>query len=635
MAYQLRYYKEFSRGRDIFRLEIFRDYLEGIHLTAYEIGDVVAGLKLDIQGQTEDIDAPIVKTTLTLSLVDAPEKNGLQRWGDWEEFYTPNSVEWKVVLLVKKVSEAHFRPFWSGYVTPDSYMEQLQYHGVVSVVARDNIGHLQDFDFDAVGNTEGMITPRELITEAWSRIASPMSLEWYEDDRYPQCEGVPAVDAYMNVSAFEGKTWFEAVEETLYSLGLAMRWCGFNNVCVSSLRDLPLQSRTSMGVLNVIAPQFEAYGTRELVPAVREIEDVVTYDLPDEIEQPKVREEDFTGSTVSAIVKVKNIFGEVSDKSIAVWPIANEGPTGWGNLIQETLFFNPFNYSNQLRNKSAIDEEMFLAVNTEPGEVWYGRTINCQPMTVRVEQGTMIERYGEDLLDTYGYTVNSLKASVMLTQNGISYFYNGGSWVSGYQELTIPFEDGVAVQELSFQNLYGSALLQFYIHSIDVTWSAGYPDDSKGVFLGLKSFSIAAPEYLSLREKNTVRTVYNEVNNVRMRRTPALGPAYDVAALPGFITNGIYVKEGDAYVPAPEWKWEDEEDAVQLGVLVHQQLLCYHSKPNNLLSGTILNADLYDIRTLWTWKEKEHLLLSGTLDFLNGRIDGAVLREFRRYDDMW
>ena len=120
-----------------------------------------------------------------------------------------------------------------------------------------------------------------------------------------------------------------------------------------------------------------------------------------------------------------------------------------------------------------------------------------------------------------------------------------------------------------------------------------------------------------------------------MRRTPALGPAYDVAALPGFITNGIYIKEGDVYVPAPEWKWEEDEDAVQLGVLVHQQLLCYHSKPNNLLSGTILNADLYDIRTLWTWKEKEHLLLSGTLDFLNGRIDGAVLREFRRYDDMW
>ena len=38
---------------------------------------------------------------------------------------------------------------------------------------------------------------------------------------------------------------------------------------------------------------------------------------------------------------------------------------------------------------------------------------------------------------------------------------------------------------------------------------------------------------------------------------------------------------------------------------------------------------------LWNWHNAEHLLVSGSLNFLNGYIENAVLREFARYDDMW
>ena len=137
-------------------------------------------------------------------------------------------------------------------------------------------------------------------------------------------------------------------------------------------------------------------------------------------------------------------------------------------------------------------------------------------------------------------------------------------------------------------------------------------------------------------EKNTITTKYNEENNVRMSRTPELGPAYDEVVFPALIKNGIFRKDGDIYKTTAEWVWPYEGgDAVQLAVLIHQQLLCYHSKPNNVLTGDIVNADMLDPRVIWTWKGAEHMLLSGSYNFATSRLEGAVLREFVRYEDMW
>jgi hypothetical protein len=38
---------------------------------------------------------------------------------------------------------------------------------------------------------------------------------------------------------------------------------------------------------------------------------------------------------------------------------------------------------------------------------------------------------------------------------------------------------------------------------------------------------------------------------------------------------------------------------------------------------------------LYEWKGRKHILTSGTLNLLTGRMEGAVLREFTRYDHMW
>jgi hypothetical protein len=83
------------------------------------------------------------------------------------------------------------------------------------------------------------------------------------------------------------------------------------------------------------------------------------------------------------------------------------------------------------------------------------------------------------------------------------------------------------------------------------------------------------------------------------------------------------------------WKWSDGDLETQLPVLIHQQLLAYHSKPNNVLTGTMIADGLPSFDCLWNWRGKAHLLLSGRVNLITGQMDGAMLREFIRYEDLF
>jgi hypothetical protein len=72
-----------------------------------------------------------------------------------------------------------------------------------------------------------------------------------------------------------------------------------------------------------------------------------------------------------------------------------------------------------------------------------------------------------------------------------------------------------------------------------------------------------------------------------------------------------------------------------MAVYNHLQLLAYYAKPNNLISGTIVNGDVTRVACIYDWHGAEHMLISGTYNLLNGHIESAVLREFARYEDMW
>lgn len=633
MAYALRYYKEFTHADGkVIRLEIHK---KDSTTAAVEIGAVVQGLSLQIQGQQGDIDTPIVKTSLSMTFVDAGDIENGQKNGFWEEFYTPDSVLWKVLVKAKKAGETAFTTIWGGYVTPDSFSESLTYRGSVNIIARDNIGHMQDFPFDAEGDEDGMISLYDLVNTAWAKIESPMSLMW-DGGHWMQCEGVNGYNTLMNVSAFEGMSWYEAVEKALYSYGGVMRYIGGNEVLVTTLRYMPTFGR-NIDRLPRIEPTFITGATRELVPAVKRVEESVKYDLEDVI-QPLVKISDFNGNTDSV--------ADSTGFTATTWELNNdESGKGWRNPQSEApTYFNPasyelgeeswsFPFDNDERKN--IPTAMMLLCNNRSGRAVYSRYINAYDCEVKIVFGG---RYFTDNASSFVLLkqnqeyckVVMFEYAIRVIADGITeYMQEDGSWGTAEHIFSISSSThmGEVAIPMSFKQT-GNILLEIDIVQVGVTSTLA------NHYIKIEAVTFANLSSKPLLESNTVNTNYQEGNNVVLSRDPEIGPAYNDVVLPGVIKNGIFRRDGSRILPAYKWGWSGSTPQ-QMAVYNHLQLLAYYAKPNNLISGTIVNADVTDIACIYEWHHADHILVSGNLNLLNGHIEGAMLREYARYEYLW
>ena len=647
MAYALRYYKDIQQQNGgAFRLEIYK---KDSTSAAVEIGAIIQSLSLQIQGQQSDVDAPIVKTSLSMTFIDAQDLENGKKNGFWQEFYTPDAVLWKVILKAKDAQETAFRTIWGGYVTPDSFSETLSYRGSVNIIARDNIGHLQDFPFDAQGDADGMISLYDLLNSAWAKIESPMSLIC-NPQFVMNTNGVIAFDSLMNVSAFEEMNWYEAIEKALYAYGMVMRYTGDNIVHVASLRFLPHLGYVNTSSVPHLEPQFIAGAQRELVPAVKRIEESVSYELETAVSMPQVKSEDFTGNTYTYRCKIDGVeidgqsFGTV-EHDAPVWSINNS--QGWEDMGANTLFFNPHAYElGYFVQQRGLGEEvlryMYIAANNvDSRRVTFCRNITCSDVVIRMKFGEpcsldSVNRFEQQSV----FNLKRVVYSITIEQNGITQYYGkDGLWKGDVQELTAEFD---ATQKnydfeqfVSLLDYTGNAELSFVIKKIEYAQTSFTGNKSKtGLYACVQDLSFCIPESLSLLDNNTVNTNYQEGNNVILTRDPEIAPAYNSVALPAFIKNGIFYRQGDVIHPAKTWGWTGGSQ-LQMAVFNHLQLLSYYAKPNNLISGSIVNADTTRMSVIYEWKGAEHILVSGNVNLLTGYIDGAMLREFARYEDMW
>lgn len=645
MAHTLRYYKEIEQPNYSVRLEI---YAKNSEAPAVEIGDVMQQLSLEIQGQQEDIDAPIVKTSLTMTFVDAPDLEDGKKCGNWEEFYTPDSTKWKVLLKAKKPYGA-YTTIWGGYVTPDSYSEEISYRGPVTIIARDNIGHLQDFPFDMKGNKDGMVTLYEMLQSGWAKIESPMILDiWHEEAEamYLRCEGVDAPDTYMNVSAFEDMSYYDAIEKALYAYGLVLRYTERNIVSLMSLRDLPYQGKSS--VPRAIEPIFLAHAQRELAPAARMIEESVKYDIEESVALPRIKESDFSGSRSTYRCAIEGVdlgygkFGTLEHEA-PIWPIIDT--PHWSNMPSTSLAFNPKIYpighfSEQQGLGEDIYQTMYLAANNvDQRLILFKHLITCAAFNLRIKFTDPISLNSSNKIERCTtFNLKSIKYAIFVEQGQTTYYYGkGGSWRIDYQEFTEEYDATQSsydfVKTINMGEFSGSTEITFAIVKIEYAQTSNGLN-KYGLYAGIQLLAFEQQEGNPVLETNNVNTKYVDSNNVIIERDPEFGPAYNTVALPQIIKNGIFVKSGNAYLPAKGWAWSGGTPQ-QMAVYNHLQLLCYHSKPNNVISGDIVYADFVDMAAIYEWGGANHLLVSGSYNFLNGRIESAVLREFKFYTEMW
>ena len=617
MAHALRYYKNITHadGTNI-RIEFHEK--DGI-APAMELGDVIQVLNLEIQGG-DDIDAPIVKTQLNFTLVDAPDHHEAKtkKCGAWEEFYSPDATHWKVLIF------AEGQQMWGGYITPDSYHEVLTYRSGISFVARDNIGHLNDFPFDAAGNAEGMISMYDLVQTAWRKIDSPMLLTT-NSANWLKCEGTSGIYTYMNVSAFEGKNWYEVLESALYAYGLVMRYVGDNKVAVYPLREMPYYGKDSISVANVV---FETGAERELSPAARRIEETDEYDIEESLAQPLVdNEKNFTGEVESVSFTYLN-----TPVTSYFWKLNRtaEG-TGWING-NAPAYFNPLAYAHASNVDS--NDLKYLWLSSADGLasgfngrcIQYSRYIEACDIKANIQFGSLYA-FDDDLLRRALYTPSQLRVyySVKIEQGGITNTLNDkGEWVSNTFVLNALTNERLLSIDIPKGDFTGEVLLTIRIYFI-----ANYG----AVYCPIYSMTFTAVN-APLLTTNNINTNYNEKNNVILTRSPKIAPAMDKPFMVGVIKNGIYRKEGTRYFPTRLWSWNGN-GAQQMAVYNHLQLLCYHGKPNNILTGNIVNADITDFAKIYRWNGTEHIIVSGVLNLISGFIENAQLREFVHYDAMW
>ena len=345
-------FKEIQTEYGYCKVEIFRKGYSGSQI---EIGALAANSLTITLENLGSITDPIGKSVCSFEIIDTDQIS-------YDDFFTPDATAYKVVVSTKEGSST-FVTRWSGYITPDFFAENLTYRTPISISARDNIGYLNDVDFDMVATTT---TVRNLITSAFARIASdyPMNVVFATEKQ--TAEGVLAIDATISTALLVEGSWYEALEVVLHDLGLQMRWVDNNTIAVMDLSQIP--EYYAIQSFNFI----HASGYREILPAWRELSQSQDFGL---------RENFFDGwLNENNIAYVKTEAYSTPEENYA--EVRYYVPQNWG-VARNIYTTNPQDYKAEFGNKiyfSAVSED-------NPSTTYMSWQVNVQassiPLTIK------------------------------------------------------------------------------------------------------------------------------------------------------------------------------------------------------------------------------------------------------------
>jgi len=222
----------------------------------------------------------------------------------------------------------------------------------------------------------------------------------------------------------------------------------------------------------------------------------------------------------------------------------------------------------------------------------------------------------------------------------LEYRTSSGTWTSGYTADPNSLFPNVAfptTYEFPVLEVGTIGEIQLVITYVGVIKTLNSPSGiSKGAYVPFKEFTLTDVnlENTTIPGSQKITTAYNAKNNILIQRNVEYGFNSGDVASPHIIKNGMFINKDSWYESSEEWKFNSSDAENPLPVLIHQQLLAYYSKPNNVLTGE-LATDNPLFNALYKWNGKKHLLTSGALNVITGRMENVVLREFTRYDHMW
>lgn len=652
--YGVKYMAEWKniRNQDYRLVILERDY-DG----SYKRIRHLAGCALEVQGAQGRIIDPIVKTQLRFSLVDAWDENDgpASKAGNWQGFYTPDATLYKVELY--ELTGNTGTKIWTGYITPDSWQESLDYRGIITVTARDNIGHLKDFPFVADGSItpdeNGLIAIDDIISRALEVVEFPMSVTW--GTSIPFGNGVYMLtNARVSAALFDGMDWYEALEQTLEAIGFTFRYVGRNTFAVCALRDLPK-----------VGHYYEATGSQtmefyggllELDPAVKKIEEQQDYKQENEAGLEVLAGLEFGATTTYRCKTDGNSLPGGGTTSIPEHDankndVTDAGATGWdvGSAMLNPALYQPDDFLRRAEGDEGWRNYAFVAAN-QVSSVYATYRFKTRTAAMKVTfrftpNAATIEYQGSAAgkVSVNSYALASVEYYVMFTDGTTTRYWDGGQWQNNPLLLEKTY-DAQNQYETDFTVETGECgditAGTFVVRLGRVKYKMWY-DGGHGTYARVAEI-LAEINAQNALKSNKVTTINNNDYNVLLTRRPLFGA---LSREMGFVRPANYLAGLFYYESvgaAPELfpynaNFDEDEPLVPLPVLIHQQILCYYFGAARVLSGNCapVNKARFAFDKLCKYKGVSYLLQGGTLDLFSGIITGAVLREYTDFASLW
>lgn len=628
MAYGLKYSQYITKGGATIQIRVYvKDYSGASYGMAH-----LTGASLQIIGGQSDPLTPIIKTALSWSLADCWDEGTTQadgtecvnaqgeKCGRWEEFYTPDATKFRVELWAAQTAAATPACIWTGFITPDSWSENMIYRGSITITARDMLGALQEKEF----NLTGRVSILDIVQGALSACAAPMALSYTAGHFLVNSNGQSILAHTIAASTFSGDNWQTALEDTLESLGLVLRYNGANGLVLAPLRYVREDTTSGSHTIEFTGRS----GLRELVPALREITE--TFDL--EIvnipaSDPGESQYAATGGNLTQVVVAHTPSGTFTNTNyIPGYTLTESGGEGWSGGLATPAPGTPI--------EGIPERKMWFPTDVTDAvqAVWNNPRLRGS-YAVKIEQDGPVAWWTGSVPNThlapfYGNnTIKEIEIQVVAVVNGTTkYLSPSGSWDTA--ENTIHYAIGSEI------NVPDCGAVGAKIIIKKVITECTYPA-SRALFVALNLSVQPATEGSTIISEYKTTTEYDQKNNVTITRSPKVGSA-TLSGCVDFYENVLAY--GDAIAP-DEWNWPGASDGYPLAVMIQAQVLCYHAAAASVFTGTAHDKTLAGAFALpgcaYEYYQRGCIPLSATFDFVSGFVGQMNIREVYSWADVW
>lgn len=594
MAYKLKYYKVLpgvklsSGGKSNLTLNIYEKDYTG---TSKQIDALTS---LILEADCQDAQSPIQKVILRIGLADRPEMpdTDTRKYGGWEEFFTPDATRYLVEMLVAGSA------IWKGYITPDAWSETLDFHASVSVTARDNIGHLEDFEF---ASDSELISVDEIISSAMALIEPQFTIIYdYANDYTIESEdGISITDAYVNTSLFTGKSWYEVLESVLTSLGMCIRYVGWNQYFIGFLRYV---SQYNGGT--TVQNYLRGSATLTLAPAYREIIEDDAYDF-EEFGMPDFQNRVLDNSSSEDVTyKYEGLSSVQSATTTITYAGIFSNRIGWSEGSFHCLNDDVVNGGIKFdRTKAA------LIPLTKRASFNFGK-VNNVPLKIDFSAIYIFSMLGSKTLKSSN--VMQIAFSYVISRRYVNdageevtrYFY-GSAWQNTLKYTDISISAGSFGQKIeSTKNISvnlpvdsqtskgGNIILTVYFKDAVASF-VNNVNSASGVYMAVDNLQISdSLSYVKL-ESNKVTTLNDGKYNVRKTFRPEIAAMSSTDVTVVNHTNYKNIFWLNAYTPFPynvRWRKDGDAECKPLPALLAMQMLCYGLRPMARIDGQRMSA---------------------------------------------